>query len=114
MRLLSYENHLLCTSILQHFMLQAQMRSIFSVLSYSRPAKLRKFQGPNYQRKFAGGLKIFFISMWRFLCCREEILKRQLLLRGQEFAKFPAIEKALAGLKKNFRGPYVVQACPLP
>jgi len=43
----------------------------------------------------------------------EEILKRQLLMRGREFATFSAIEKAFAGRKKSFRGPYAVQACHL-
>jgi len=41
----------------------------------------------------------------------EEILKRQLLIRGRAFATFSSTEKALAGRKKSFRGMYVVQAC---
>jgi len=47
----------------------------------------------------------------------EEILKRSLLIRGRAFATFSAIEIALAGSKKTFRGthssrgPSVVQAC---
>jgi len=91
------------------------MRSIFSVLSYSRPIKLKKLKGPNCQHKFTAGRKVYFISMWRFLCSREEILNRQLLMRGREFATFSAIEKDLAGRKNSFRGPYaVLQACPLP
>jgi len=91
------------------------MQSIFSVLSYSRHTKLRKLEGPNCQHEFTAGRKVYFISMWRFLCSREEILKRQLLMRGREFATFSAIEKDLADRKKSFRGPYaVLQACPLP
>jgi len=84
------------------------MRSVFSVSSYSRPAKLRKLEGPNYQHKFAAGLKVYFILMWRFLCRKQDILKRQLLMRGQEFATFSATEKALASRKKIFPGPYAV------
>jgi len=34
----------------------------------------------------------------------EEILERQLLIRGRTFAVFSATEKALAGRKKSFRG----------
>jgi len=47
----------------------------------------------------------------------EEILERQLFVRGRAFATFSTIEKALAGRKNSFRGPhagrgpYVVQAC---
>jgi len=41
----------------------------------------------------------------------EEILERQLSIRGRAFAAFLKIEKALADRKKNFRWPYVVQAC---
>jgi len=40
----------------------------------------------------------------------EENLERQLLIRGQAFVTFSAIEKALVGRKKSFRGPHVVQA----
>jgi len=40
----------------------------------------------------------------------EEILERQLLTRGRAFATFSAIEKAQAGRKKSFHGPYIVQA----
>ena len=91
------------------------MRSIFSVLSYSRPTKVRKLEGPNCQHKFTAGREVYFIAMWRFLCRREEILKRQLFMRGRELATFSAIEEDLAGRKKSFRGPYAVpQACPLP
>jgi len=36
----------------------------------------------------------------------EEILERQLLIRGRAFATFSAIEKVFTG-----GGPYVVQAC---
>ena len=53
---------------------------------------------------------IYFISMWRFHCSMEEILEQQLLIRGRVFATFSTIEKALAGRKKSFRRPYVVQA----
>jgi len=35
--------------------------------------------------------------MWRFRCSLEEILERQLLIRGRAFATFSTIEKALAG-----------------
>ena len=38
----------------------------------------------------------------------EEILEQQLLIRGRAFATFSTIEKPLAGLKKAFRGPFVV------
>jgi len=47
----------------------------------------------------------------------DEILERQLLIRGRVFAIFSAIEKALAGRKKSFSEPHaahgqdVVQAC---
>jgi len=41
----------------------------------------------------------------------EEILERQLLIRGRAFSTFSTIEKPLAGHEKNFRGPYVVRAC---
>jgi len=41
----------------------------------------------------------------------EEILERQLVIQGRAFATFTTIEKALAGRKKSFHGPYVVQAC---
>jgi len=51
----------------------------------------------------------YFISMWRFYCSMEEILKQQLLIRVRAFATFSTIEKALAGRKKSFRRPYIVQ-----
>jgi len=86
------------------------MRSIFSVLSYTRPAQLRKLEGPTCQRKFIAGRKVYFISMWRFLCSMEGILKRQSLIGGREFATFSIVEKALADRKKSF----VVQVCPIP
>jgi len=38
----------------------------------------------------------------------EEILSRQ-FIRGRAFATFSAIEKALAGRKKSFRGPHVAR-----
>jgi len=47
----------------------------------------------------------------------DEILERQLIVRGRAFATFLTIENALAGRKKNFRGPlgagrpYAVQGC---
>ena len=41
--------------------------------------------------------KVYFISMWRFRCSMEEILERQLHIRGRVFATFSTIEKALAG-----------------
>jgi len=40
----------------------------------------------------------------------EEILESQLLIRGQSLAMFAAIEEVLAGCKKSFYGPHVVQA----
>jgi len=40
----------------------------------------------------------------------EEILERQLLIRGRAVATFSTIENALVGRKKIFRGRYVVQA----
>ena len=45
----------------------------------------------------------YFISMWRFHCSMDEILKQQLLIRGRAFATFSTIEKALAGCKKSYR-----------
>jgi len=53
--------------------------------------------------------KVYFISMCRFRCSMEDILEQQFLIRGRAFATFSTIEKALAGRKKSFRGPYVVQ-----
>jgi len=53
---------------------------------------------------------IYLIWMW-FRCCMDEILERQLLLRGRAFATFSTIEKPFAGLKKTFRGPFIVQGC---
>jgi len=41
----------------------------------------------------------------------EEILEQQLPILGRAFGTFSTIEKALAGRRKGFRGPYVVQAC---
>jgi len=38
--------------------------------------------------------KVYFISMWRFRYCMEEILERQLLIRGRAFATFSTMEKA--------------------
>jgi len=38
----------------------------------------------------------------------EEILERQLLIRGRAFATFSKIEKALAGRKIGFSGPHAV------
>jgi len=38
----------------------------------------------------------------------EEVIERSFLIR--DFAAFSTIEKALAGRKKSFRGPYVAQA----
>jgi len=52
---------------------------------------------------------VYFSSMWRFRCSMEEILE-QLLIRGQAFATFSTIEKALTGCKKRFCKPSVVQA----
>jgi len=46
---------------------------------------------------------VYFIWMWRFRCNMEEILERQLVIRGRDFATFSTIEKPLAGLKKTFR-----------
>ena len=46
---------------------------------------------------FPGATKIYLISMWRFHCSMEEILERQLLIRGRAFATFSTIKKALAG-----------------
>jgi len=43
----------------------------------------------------------------------EEILERQSLVRGRDFATFSTIEKALAGRNKSFRGSYVVQVCTI-
>jgi len=40
----------------------------------------------------------------------EEILEQQLLIRGRAFATFFTGEKALAGRKKSFCRPRVVQA----
>jgi len=40
----------------------------------------------------------------------DEILERQLITQGRVFATFSTIEKALAGRKKRFQGPYVGQA----
>jgi len=57
------------------------------------------------------GANAYFIWMWRLRCSMEEILEWQLLVRGWTFATFSTIEKALAGLKKNFRGTFVVQGC---
>jgi len=37
----------------------------------------------------------------------EEVLERQLLIRDHAFVTFSTIEKALAGRKESFRGPYV-------
>jgi len=34
-----------------------------------------------------------------------------IIIRGRAFATFAIIEKVLAGSKKSFRRPYVVQAC---
>jgi len=34
--------------------------------------------------------------MWRFRCSLEEIVERQLIIRGRAFAAFSTIEKALA------------------
>ena len=39
----------------------------------------------------------------------EEIIERQLFIRTRAFTAFSTIEEALAGRKKSFRGPYVVQ-----
>jgi len=52
--------------------------------------------------------KVYFIWVWRFRCCMEEILERQLLNRGRAFATISTIEKALVGHKKSFREPLVV------
>jgi len=41
----------------------------------------------------------------------DEVVERKLLIQGRAFATFSIIEKVLAGRKKSFRGPYVVQAC---
>jgi len=49
--------------------------------------------------------------MWRCCYSMKEILEQQLLIGGPAFASFSTIEKALAGPRKSFRGPYVVQAC---
>jgi len=40
--------------------------------------------------------KVYLISMWRFHCSMEEVLQRQLLIRGRAFATYSTIEKALA------------------
>ena len=73
------------------------MQSIFSVLSNTRPAQLRKLEGLNYQHKFTAGHKVYYTSMWRIRCSGEEILKRQPLAGGREFAIFSKVEKVLAG-----------------
>jgi len=39
----------------------------------------------------------------------EEIIERKLFIRTRAFTAFSTIEEALAGRKKSFRGPYVVQ-----
>jgi len=54
--------------------------------------------------------KVYIISMWKFPCSMEDNVERQLLTRGRAFATFSTIEKALAGRKKSFRRPNVVQA----
>jgi len=53
--------------------------------------------------------KVYTILMLRFPCNVEEIPKCQLLIRSQAFVTFLTIEKPLAGRKKSFRGPYVVE-----
>jgi len=40
----------------------------------------------------------------------EEVLERQLFIRSHAFVTFSTSKKVLAGLKKSFRGPHVVQA----
>ena len=57
-------------------------------------------------------LAVVFII--RFCCSMEEVLEWQLLIRGHTFVTFSTIGKTLAGCKKSFRGPYVVQARSKP
>ena len=95
--LCNISNHLL--RVIMQFE-QQYKRSSFPI-PYNMLAQLRKLEGPNYQHKCAAGRKVYM----------EEITERQLLIRGRAFATFFTIEKALAGHKKSFRGPYVVQAC---
>jgi len=60
---------------------------------YSKPAQLRKLEGPNYQHKFAVGRKSLsfrcrdFVAMWK---------KFWNNMRGRVFATFSTIEKAVA------------------
>jgi len=44
----------------------------------------------------------------------EEVLEQQLFIRSHAFVTFCTIEKVLAGGKKSFRGPHVVQTCSNP
>jgi len=68
---------------------------------YSRPAQLRKLEGPNYQYNFAAGRKSLFQRNYRttITCSR------------WNFTTFSTIEKARAGRKNTARGSHVVQAC---
>ena len=76
-----------------------------------RPAQLRKLERQNYQHKFSPDHKQLFHFDVEIHCSMEEILERKLLIWGRAFATFSTIGKALAGHKRSFRGPHVVQAC---
>jgi len=56
------------------------------------------------QHIFAAGRKVYFISLWFGRNSGTTII-----IRSQALATLPEIEKALAGRKKRFRGPNVVQ-----
>ena len=70
------------------------------LIAYTRPAQLRKLEGPNYQHKFPAGRKILFHFDVEIRCSIEEFRERQFLTRGRAFAAFFTNEKALPGLMR--------------